>query len=315
MVSAGLLAWLAWGLDWSQIQEVLAHLRLGYWLGAIGLYILAQIVSARRWQLLAQPLGFKAPLWQVLTFYFIGMFFNLLLPTSVGGDVVRAWYLDGGSGRRLPAFLSVFVDRFSGLVMLLAMSCAAVFFCPSGLPPWIAISVWSTAGCVLLGLLAIPVLVQRTNRFERIGRLLQGVRLYVAKPGLIASTTGLSLFVQAANVMVVWLVGYAITAPVPGNYYWVFVPMVTLLTMLPISLNGMGVREGSMVLFLAPLGVEEGMAVSLAFLWFSVFIAASLVGAGVYLFGRFSRPEEQDGYGLVHHHPNQGRTRQLKAAA
>ena len=65
-------------------------------------------------------------------------------------------------------------------------------------------------------------------------------------------------------------------APVPGAYYWVVVPTVTLLTLLPVSLNGMGVREWGMTLFLVPLGVPAGTAVSLAFLWFAVFAACSL---------------------------------------
>jgi uncharacterized membrane protein YbhN (UPF0104 family) len=71
------------------------------------------------------------------------------------------------------------------------------------------------------------------------------------------------------------------------------VPMVTLLTLLPISLNGMGVREAGTILFLAPLGVARSTALSLAVLWFAVFTTASLLGGAVYLFGRFPKPEER----------------------
>src|SRR5262249_32503790 len=99
----------------------------------------------------------------------------------------------------------------------------------------------------------------------------------------------LSVFVQAANVVLVWLLGLAIGLSVPAGYYWIMVPMVTLLTMIPVSLNGMGVREGGTALFLAPLGVSEGTAISLAFLWFAVFTVTSLFGGGLYLFGSFPR--------------------------
>jgi hypothetical protein len=91
--------------------------------------------------------------------------------------------------------------------------------------------------------------------------------------------------------------------------------MVTLLTMLPLSMNGMGVREGGTVLFLAPLGISETTAVTLAFMWFLVFTAVSLIGSGIYLYGGFPRPEEQTDAGPVGDHPNQRRTGQLKAAA
>jgi len=111
--SLTLLAVLAWRMDWGQLARAFANLRSGPWLVALALYLLIQAVSSLRWQLLARPLGFGGPWGRYLAYYFIGMFFNLVLPTSVGGDVVRAWYLarqDGDepmTGRRLGAFLSV----------------------------------------------------------------------------------------------------------------------------------------------------------------------------------------------------------------
>src|SRR5262249_15334701 len=146
LVSVTLLSWLAWRTDWGQVAQLFRHLRLEWWLAAVGLYLITQGVSAIRWQLLAAPLGFWQPLRRSTAFYFIGRYFNLVLPTSVGGDVVRAWYLDGGSRRRLLAFLSVFVDRLSGLLVLLALACTALLWCPIALPAWIPLSVWGTGG-------------------------------------------------------------------------------------------------------------------------------------------------------------------------
>ncbi|MBV9122036.1 MAG: flippase-like domain-containing protein [Planctomycetes bacterium] len=315
LVSGGLLAWLAWQIPWDQIQQAFGRLRLDLWFLALGLYLLTQVVSSRRWQLLARPLGFQPTLGRLTGFYFIAMFFNLILPTSVGGDVVRAWYLDGQTGRRLPAFLSVFLDRLNGLLVLLALACAATALYPFHLPLWIPAAVWGTAGCALLGLLGMPWLKRWTPRFGRAGRLLAGARLYLSTPRLQLRAAGLSLVVQAVNVILVWVLGLAIQAPVPALYYWILVPMVSLLTLLPISLNGMGLREGGMVLFLRPLGVPEGTALSLAFLWFLVFTAAGLCGGGVYLFGSFPRPEVSSDHGSVDHHSHQGRTGQSQAAA
>jgi hypothetical protein len=170
-----------------------------------------------------------------------------------------------------------------------------------------------SAACAGLGLLALPILARFTIRFERMQRLLAGIRLYGDRPRLILATTLLSLIVQAANVILVWLVGLAIGAEVPAGYYWILVPMVTLLTLLP-SVNGIGIREGGVLLFLRPLGVDQPTALTLSFLWFAVFTATSLLGAGIYLFGNFSRPEERPDDESLGDHPDQGRTRQLKAA-
>jgi uncharacterized membrane protein YbhN (UPF0104 family) len=318
LISVALLGWLAWRTPWNQIGQAFQHLRLGLWLAALGTLLLTQVVSALRWRLLARPLGFAHSLGQMTGFYFIGMYFNLILPTSVGGDVVRTWYLDGKSGRAMAAFVSVFVDRLSGLLVLLALACVAAAVCPVDLGKdawWVRWSVWGTAGCALCGGLALPPLARWSTRFARVARLAEYGRAYKNQVSLIVTTTALSVIVQGANVLVGWLVGRAIGAPVPASYYWIVVPMVSLLTLLPVSLNGMGIREGGMILFLTPLGVNEGTAVSLAFLWFTVSLAAGLCGGAVYLFGWYPRPEVQTDHESIGDHSHQGRAGQSKAAA
>jgi uncharacterized membrane protein YbhN (UPF0104 family) len=312
----------AWQTDWGQVGRAFAHLRLAWWLAAALALVLAQLASARRWQLLAAPLGFHRPLTQLTAFYFIGMYFNLVLPTSVGGDVVRACYLDGRSGRRLAAFVCVLLDRLSGLAVLLAVAALGVVLSPVALPAWVVGSVGGVWACALLGLALLPLVARLGGASGQARRVLDALAV-VRSPRLLVWTTLLSAFVQAANVALVWLVGRAIGAPVPGPYYWVLVPMVTLLTLLPVSVNGMGVREGATVLFLAPLGVGRGTALTLAFLWFAVTAAVSLAGGVVYLLGHFPAPalapagadERRCDHGPVGRDPDQGRARQFKAAA
>jgi uncharacterized membrane protein YbhN (UPF0104 family) len=315
VVSFGLLSWLAWRTDWDRIHQALGSLRVEFWLAAVALYAAAQVVSGWRWQLLARPLGFHDSLCQFTAFYFIGMYFNLLLPTSVGGDVVRAWCLDNKSGRRLPAFLSVFIDRLSGLVILLAIACIGVLFCPVTLPGWVHAAVWTMAAGGLLGLLLLPLFQRWTAGYDRLSRLAEGVRFYLSHARLLLNTALLSILIQVANVVLVWLIGAALQLPVPALYYAIFVPMVTLLTLLPISLNGMGIREGSTVLFLAPFGVADSTALCLAILWFFVLTVVSLGGGIVYFFGYVPRPEVTRHYGPIRGHPDQGRAGQSQAAA
>jgi uncharacterized membrane protein YbhN (UPF0104 family) len=289
-VSAVLLGYVAWHTDWPKFAQAFARLQVGLWLAAVGLLLVTQVVSALRWQILARGLGFERPLVQLTGIYFIGMYFNLLLPTSVGGDVVRAWYLDGGSRRRLAAFASVFLDRASGLLVLLAMACVALVLSPLALPAWVSLFVWGSVAVSLLALAAVPLLAghgaRGASRRARLAAALTALR----SPRVLAGTTLMSLWVQAANVVIVWLVGQAIGAPVSFDYYWIMVPMVSLLTMLPVSINGIGLRDWGTALFLAPLGVGKGTALPLALLWFGVYATASLAGGFVYLFGRFPRP-------------------------
>jgi uncharacterized protein (TIRG00374 family) len=339
--SAALLAFLAWRTDWRQIATAFAGLRIGWWLLAVALYAVTQLASSLRWRQLARPLGFRESYGQFLAYYYVGMFFNLVLPTSVGGDVVRAWYLDAGSGRKTPAFLSVFADRASGLLMLVAIACVAVACSPIDLPPRVPWVVYGIAAGAAAGLIGVFGLSRRTAncklqtancKMEEAGSAtelpawrmrLRSLQFAVCSlqfavfpsARLFFVTTLLSVFVQGANVVLVWLAGRALGLDVPASYYAILVPIVTLMTLFPISLNGMGVREWGAVLLLAPLGVAQESATALAFLWFLTYSAVSLAGAFFYLFGRFPRYEVRRDDEPVRCDPDQGRKGQHNAAA
>jgi energy-coupling factor transporter transmembrane protein EcfT len=100
------------------------------------------------------------------------------------------------------------------------------------------------------------------------------------------------MLVQIAAVLILWCLGNGLGVDVPVTYYCVLVPLVSLLMLLPISVNGMGVREGGTVLLLMPLGVDESAALTLAFLWFTTGVAVSLLGGVVYLFGTYPKAGE-----------------------
>ena len=142
------------------------------------------------------------------------------------------------------------------------------------------------------------------------------VVLFRARPGMLAGTTVISIVNQVLNAAIVWLIGIALGLQIPLIYYCVAVPMVVLLTLIPLSLNGVGIREGGMILFLQPAGVRSEDAVTLAFLWFLAQTTTSLFGAAVYLIGHFKPPEGENGEpSPVDHSPRQGRTRKHLSVA
>jgi uncharacterized membrane protein YbhN (UPF0104 family) len=321
-----LLALLAWRLDWGRLGAAFGRLRVEYWALAVVVYVLAQTVSSWRWQLLAGALGYGGPWHRYLAHYGIGMFFNLVLPTSVGGDVVRAWYLSQAEGGRAAALMSVVADRASGLVVLVVLACIAAICCPVPLAPRITWTVSALGAGLLVGLLALPMLPV-ASRWPVLGAplaRLADIALYVRRPRLLFVATVLSLVVQAANVVLLWLIGLGLGLEVPFAYYGVVMPLVALLTLLPISVNGLGLRELGTVVLLAPLGVPAEQAVTLAFLQFCAFSATSLLGGIFYLVGGYPRFRAapagagREGPGdaePVRGGADQGRTRQPPAAA
>jgi uncharacterized membrane protein YbhN (UPF0104 family) len=337
-----LVGLLVWRIEWRQVALAFSQLDATYWLLALAVYLLTQGISAARWQILGRMLGLGGRWRDYVAPYFIGMFFNLVLPTSVGGDVVRAWYLSkserrtgsvscriGDAGHpaayaagspRVAAFLSVLADRVNGLAVLIAVACVATFCCPTPLPGWIVAIVAAIGGACLLGFAVLPFLPWLRKRLEghpRLVSLLDGASLCLRDRRGLVVVTLLSLVVQLANVVLAWLVGEGLGMQVPPLYYGVLIPLVGILTLLPISLNGMGLREAGTVLLLAPLDVSSASAVTLSLLLFAIYTVASLLGGVVYLFGRSPRfSMEASGHANSDGgDPDQGRMRKPPAAA
>lgn len=283
-VSVLLLAIIAWRTNWPEVADQFARMRAEMCLAAAGLFLFAQIASARRWQLYARPLHFERPLSRFCAYYFIGMYFNLVLPSTVGGDVMRVVYLDGQSGRKWAAFLSVVLERINGLIVLTCVACLGLALTPIELPEWVAISVWGVAVFTVVSLASLPLLA----RWQRIsGAKREQARTIVdllCSPALMIEASFLSILTQLCGVFTVYFLGVGLGLDVPLGYYFVLSPMIVLLTMAPISVNGMGVREAGTVLFLTPFGVDVESALTLAFLWFAVGAAVSMFGGVVYLF-------------------------------
>jgi uncharacterized protein (TIRG00374 family) len=324
-VSGAILLVLAAKIDWEQVADAFRGARWGAWAGAAGIYCLAQLLSSLRWQWLSQPLGFDRPYRHYVGDYFVGMFFNLLLPTSVGGDAVRAIRLNAGSGRAMAALVSVLFDRLSGLLVLLAMACAAALSCSEPLPSWMTVAIYGMAGCALIGIALLPAMLRlvlkhapRWRIVSRLGPMAYSMQNALSqfrdRLGLVMATSALSLVIQLSGIVQVALIGEAVGADVSWMIYGVAVPMVALLTLLPVSLNGMGLREAGMVVFLQPAGVPPGLAVTIAFLWFCSQSISGMAGAIVYLGGRTRRQEECHD-DSVRDHSDQGRARQHRTAA
>jgi len=287
--SVALLGWLALRTDWSKLAAAVVDLNWTLWLAGLGLYALIQLASSLRWQLLARPLGFNEPATAYVRYTFIGMFFGLFLP-SVGNDVVRAWYLDAGTGRKRAALLTVLLDRGLGLCVLLAMVLVTAVAYPGELPGWAITGVGIAMAGAAFGLGLVVFTLFFPTKSHRLLRWRDRARLLARQPAALGGALGWSVVIQAGHVLVVWLIGLALHTDVPAAYYWVVVPLISLLTLIPISINGIGVRETGMVILLAPLGVAEETALTLVFLWFMAFTLVGASGFVFYLLGQ-RRPE------------------------
>jgi len=285
-VSGGLLFWLFSRLDLKGIVASFQDLSVSVWVVASVMYLGAQILSSIRWWVLGNNLAFPGRWRTYLVFYFVGMYFNLFLPTSLGGDVLKVHFLSREEGRRVLAAYSVVGDRLCGLIAMLLLGAAAVQLKPDLLPGHF-VMILSLGGLVIVcGLIGLPFFHRALRSlWPRISQHMTGLLVLWQRPRMIAVVLGLSFCLQALGMGAVALLGVGIGIEIPLAFYFASLPLVTIATLIPISFSGIGVREGAFVYFLGLKGIQPEPALCLGLLFFSVQVASSLLGGLAYAMG------------------------------
>src|SRR5437667_2491062 len=287
LVSAGIIGYVLADVDLGDLAHALAHVRLALVLVALGLFVLSQALSAYKWSWIGRALGFQESLADYARFYFIGMFFNLFGPSTLGGDLVRALYLGAGRRRRL-AVSSVVFDRASGLALLVALGALGFLLFPEyRFPPSLILGTVAVGGVLVAGWWAAPRLVRLLPATRWTRELRREVDVDLAPlwrdRRLLGGLALVSVVFHLTQVAAQYVLARAVGAQLPFSYCLIFHPVITVMTALPVSVNGVGVREGGYLYFLTRIDVDDSIAITLSLLSFGVTVLGGLVGGAVFL--------------------------------
>lgn len=271
VVSLGLLTYLFSRVDISSVLESLRNLQGGYFSLALISYLSLQFVAIFRWRIMVHVQGYGHAYGRLATFYFAGLFFNLFLPTSIGGDLSRCYYLADNRSDILRAMTTILADRVSGMIALMCIAAVALLVNSVVIPSWMTGITVGGAVLLILGLL-IPFL------FPRIFRRFELPYRYWENPRFMAASLTISFLIQLSVVIINIFIGQAVGVDIPWEFYFVFTPLVNVAGMVPISLNGLGVREGAYVFFLAQAGIDTTQALAFAILWLVLITSTSVLG-------------------------------------
>lgn len=285
-VSLGLLLWLFQRVDARDVFSSFGTIAPVVWFSALALYLVSQVLSSMRWFILARTLEFGGRLLTYLKFYFVGMFFNLFLPSAIGGDVLKAFFLSRGGNSRLKATYSIFCDRLIGLWAMFVLGAGAAIISPAILPGRFRLILMVCAGGMSLGVIFMPLFQKILSLvFPVLAERLTSVLIYWQSPERLASAFGLSMVLQFCGMYAVYLLARGLGLPCGPEFYFAAFPLVAVLTILPISLSGLGIREGGFVYFLGLKHVPPEKAITLSLSFFAVQAAAALFGGAGYLAG------------------------------
>ncbi len=285
VVSVGLLVYLFLTVDLGKFLETLRQARWEYLLLAEILMLLGTALRALRWQVLLEALQIRVPFRRLVALYFAGAFFNIILPTGLGGDAVKMMELGRTTGKVPEAIGTTLVDRAIGLWTLFVMALVALPFSvhlrPGNTGTYLlllslaaVIGGWVVMGTPLVPWLGTKVHLPGQASLERFYRSVSSLGYAALGKACLVSLV-FNLMLVLFNYLIA--VGLGVTQPI--GVWLLFTPVISLSLALPISIGGLGVREGTVQRLLGIVGVPSGtgLAVSLM-IYFLTNIVVGLIG-------------------------------------
>ena len=258
------------------------------------------LVSVRWWMILRQ--GREVELESVLKISYIGIMFSNFMPSSIGGDFVRGYYISKKVVPLNNAIHSLIVDKVLGLFFLLIFSFVFLIIyrnitsLPSYIETMVALSLFGLFVLILIAKSSRLVLVNNyrlIKRFlsadnrQRITSIISEFQKNIPKPVVFRSMFLLSFFVLFLEVAIFWLVAESLDIIYPFYVFVIAAPLITIISALPISVGGLVMREAAGIVILEMLGVSVVEASLIIILFIPIYIISSI--PGVYLYLKFDR--------------------------
>ena len=295
-ITLGLLVFLAYQMDLRKLGTILVS--ASPWLVLLGtlIHILGVLLSVARWRTILVNFDIHIDYSPLAKITFIGFFFNLFLPSGIGGDFFRAYYLSKRKNRGMSTTLTTtLLERSGGLCALLVIGTLFAAFEDlqvEGVRLFYIFLVLITL--YLLGNLVLfhAWIHRKISSFLKKRSLEQieakmelvysGLNAFRGNTRSILVALLLSLLIQFITVVVVWIAALSIEIDAPFKIFMIFVPLINLSIMVPLTINGIGLRESLFYLLFSQIGLPVETSVSLSLVTFSIYLLTAIPGLIIY---------------------------------
>jgi uncharacterized protein (TIRG00374 family) len=298
-ITALLFYYIFKNVDFEIFGATLRNASPGILIAAFLILWLGHYICIFRWRLLMKPLMPVHSLNRLFGIYCIGIFFNLTFPTIIGGDVVKIYYVGKHSDSYSQSFASTFLDRDIGMLAMLVIALFGIILYPVSVPGIpVSLVIWGVFALFVLGNLCLftprfhRILKQLLNRL-RMGRIekkadrVTGAFQIIGKhKSVLLSSLLISFVNQFLYISSVWVTALGLRLEIPFYYFLVFVPVITLISMIPVSLNGMGLREYAFMSLFGAIGIHPDSCIALGLLTSILIILSGIPGGIIYIFYR-----------------------------
>ncbi len=318
---AVLACWLIFKeLDFRQLGQTITQLHIWTVTLLLAVFCAALCVIGFRWWLFMRVQAIHIPLFLAIKLTFLGQFFTNFLPSAVGGDLIRAWYVSRHTHKKLQAALGVAVDRFMGLLstFVLATTSYLLFMRGQGVlqvtrrsegaietffnrhpvngyQVLLAVLILIGTGFVLSSIFDLKRYFKTMlgHLLHAYGQFKIAFLTYYHHPLIFIFGLSITVFLQSMIILSFWLVGQDLGMTAGIRYYFVFFPLIWVVGAIPLSPAGIGILEGGLVfLFVQFTGAESESAMALALCQRLIWIIASIPGLFVHLAGSHRLQEQ-----------------------
>jgi len=299
LVSGLLVFWILRGTNLKEIWIALWSADKFLLLLALSLSFLTIYLRALRWQVLLKSKQINAPISFLIKSILVGIFFDNLMPSIIGGDVVRTFDSWRFGKSKADAIAVIIVDRMLGILALIMFSLGALIYYSRTTTDLTALYKWVilAAGVVILVLWIIFMAPKKVTglidkiRFpfsEKIQKAFDKmVNAFLSFSGYKKTLTRafiLSVILQASVIATFFIIGKALNIHAPFHSYFLIIPLAFFVMMVPVSINAIGIRENIFVFLFSVFYVSKPEAIAFAWISFGFIIFRGLIGAIVYAF-------------------------------
>ena len=295
-ISIALLIFLFTHIDSKSLLEIIKHadkplLFLGFFIA-----FFSYLFCLFRWKMLLKAVGIDLPLKRVIISFAGGTFFSLFLPSTIGGDFMRTLDLSAHTRRPKDVIATVLLDRLSGYVGLVLLSLVAL------LVGWkfIQSKIILFSVAIITGILA-AILLMLFNNFlysrinihlhspnaGRIRKLIKNLHeeiyIFRNRKKVIVNNLIMSLLVQIVSPLISFVIALSLGIKINIIYFFIFLPIIGAITLLPISIGGLGLRDATTIFFFAKAGVSKDLAFAMSLISFFFLLVYGAIGGLIYV--------------------------------
>ncbi|MDY6843420.1 MAG: lysylphosphatidylglycerol synthase transmembrane domain-containing protein [Thermodesulfobacteriota bacterium] len=282
IVSFALLSSLVIYIDMSKFFDLVKSINVSLYLMAVLIFLMSQLLSPFRWQLLLKSKEVIVSYQKLLKFYFVGMFFNLFLPSNIGGDVVKVYDLYRYTSKGTESVASVLVDRLTGVMGLTTILFIAYIGYYREIPgnelkiiliPFLVFFLLVLPASLVNSYISVRArwvanAVFCNSLLEKVNHGVDTTIEYWEKKGPFVKAVLMSIVLQGSHIIVFYIIALSLGVKVPMKFFFIFVPLGMMVSMIPISINGLGIREWGFVYLFSKIGLSASFAMTLSLLWF-----------------------------------------------